>query len=100
MRQNKASYAKRWRLKHPGSAYRANKRWRKKHPETRYAGKSRYYERNRANPRNVRNAGTKWTVLEIRLVTSHDRPCDRILSSQLGRSIVAIQQMRHKTTGA
>ena len=44
-----------------------------------------------------RNHGQEWTSEDIRKISSPRRPSDEELSSQLGRSVGAIQQMRAKT---
>ena len=44
-----------------------------------------------------RNHGQEWTSEDIRKIRAPRRPSDEELSSQLGRSVGAIQQMRAKT---
>ena len=52
------------------------------------------YKRNRDVSNNMRNGGEEWTDHEKERVLDEDRPSDRELSSELGRSVQAIQARR------
>ena len=63
------------------------KAWR----QMRAGQKRRYYRRSR---KNNRRKGKRWTPVEDAKITAADRPTDRKLSIQMGRSVQAIQQCR------
>ena len=71
------------------------KRWRKQNPEAsrriRAKQNLRYYRRFQKNDRRKKR---RWTPAEDARVAAKDRPIDRKLSRELGRSVQAIQQRR------
>lgn len=73
--------------------YWYNKRWRKKHPDKRNKEKNKYY---RQFEKNARNGNQDWPVGHMDAILAPDRPRDRVLSGQLGRTVLAIQIMRSK----
>jgi len=75
--------------------YEQNKRWRKKNPAKRLAGKTRYYAQTQGAP----NTGKHWTMTEVERITATDRPTDRELYTELGRSVKAIQIKRVRSKG-
>jgi len=54
--------------------------------------KIRYY---RQFQKNTRRKGRRWAPVEDVRITAKDRPTDRKLSKELGRSAQAIQQRRY-----
>jgi hypothetical protein len=43
----------------------------------------------------ARNSHQEWTVAHLERITSPDRPCDRVLSKEMGRSVSSIQTQRY-----
>ena len=67
-----------------------NRRWRKANPAKWNATKKRNYDRGS----HTHNGGDSWTVREMDRIVDSDKPTDRELSKELGRSVMAIQVMR------
>jgi hypothetical protein len=78
----------------PKSNYEYNKKWRLRNPDKRNKGKKINYSKTR---KNAKNTGRPWGDHEVRRIFSTDRPSDRELSVELGRSVQAIQVKRSKT---
>lgn len=74
--------------------YEYNRTWRHRHPGTRLAGKKRNYALTQGAPKTRQ----PWTSADLDRVTADDRPIDRVLSTELGRSVQAIQQARWRAT--
>lgn len=70
--------------------YKHNKAWRLANPAKRQRGKQRHY----AQTQGAENTGKPWTSAELERITADDRPCDRDLSAELGRSMQAISIAR------
>ena len=89
-----------WRLRHLEQYKRiqkkARRKWRKRNPEKRNKHRRHYYHSVLSDPRNTRQAWQEWTLTDMDFITAFDRPSDRQLSAQIGRSIQAIQVMRCK----
>ncbi|MFA5051862.1 MAG: hypothetical protein WC544_02240 [Patescibacteria group bacterium] len=88
-----------WRRKNGDRYHATQNTWRRNHKEKRRKQRQAYHERNRANPYNVRNQRVIWSDKEKRIILAKNRPSDRTLSRQLGRSIKAIQMQRYKCRG-
>jgi len=86
--------SKNWRLRNPEKCKRQNSTWSKKNPQKRYAIRRNYYQSVFLDPKNTRNAYESWTLGDLQLIIALDRPSDRTLSAQIGRSISAIQIQR------
>ena len=71
-------------------------RWRQENPKAyrlmRARQKRRYYDQFRNNSR---RRFKRWTQAEIERITAKDRPTDRVLSKDLGRTVQAIQSQRY-----
>lgn len=67
-----------------------NRRWRQANPKKWSAYQRRYYERGN----HTHNGGDSWTTHEMDRIVDPDKPSDRELSKELGRSMRAIQIMR------
>ena len=72
--------------------YAYNKKWRLANPETRHAGKKHYYQKTQ----DATNGRKSWTTKDIEVITAENRLVDSVLAAQLGRSVQAIQQKRHR----
>jgi len=73
--------------------YLSNKNWRNKNRKLFNAGKRRNYRRGETNRQ---NSGEPWTINECNLLTDLNRPSDRALAQELGRTVRAIQIQRSK----
>lgn len=71
--------------------YMYQKRWRRKHPEKRYADRRKYYRKTAF----AANSRQRWTLKEIEMVLEH-RVSDSELAAEIGRSVQAIQLVRHR----
>ena len=69
----------------------AVKVWRKRHPLKRNEWRKRNYDKGAGN---CRNRGARWSKAEDLRITAEDRPVDRVLALELGRSVIAIQVRR------
>jgi hypothetical protein len=67
-------------------------RWRRKHRENWNEIKRRNYQKGALWQQ---NAGQIWTAEEDAMILDPNRPFDRELAKQLGRTILAIQAERH-----
>lgn len=74
------------------SDYAYWKAWRLANPKTRNRQRKTHY----AKTRDAANRGQEWTNAEMEAITADDRPADKILSGNLGRSVQAIQVKRAK----
>lgn len=72
--------------------YEYNKRWRMTHAGMRGQAKKRNYAQTQGAP----NHRKPWTLADMALLTEFDGT-DRELSAKIGRSVQAIQHMRHRT---
>ena len=70
--------------------YLSNKKWRLRNTRKRSEGTSRYYDQTEDSA----NSRQRWTVSELLRVLETTRPCDRVLSEELGRSMKALVVMR------
>ena len=70
--------------------YLSNKKWRLSNPHKRSEENSRYYDQTE----DTANSRQRWTISELLRVLEKPRPCDRVLSEKLGRSMKAIVVMR------
>lgn len=73
--------------------YEANKKWRQNHPASWSRQKKRNYARSR---KEARRAHQRWSLADEIMICTPQRPCDRVLSKKLGRSVQAIQVHRSK----
>jgi len=74
------------------SRYEYNKRWRIKNPLARNVQRQRYYHKHSSGPK----GGDDWTLKDEQIILDPNRPCDVILSQNLGRSVRAIQIKRSR----
>lgn len=72
--------------------YEYNKAWRQAHPERRAADRKRHYAQTQGAP----NTRRPWTSADLNRIVADDRPSDRVLSAELGRSMQAISIMRSR----
>ncbi len=73
--------------------YEANRRWRLAHPERRNKQRRTYY----AQFTDLAVRGRyPWTSAEIERIIAPDRPPDRELAAELGRTVRAVQSARGK----
>lgn len=70
--------------------YLSNKKWRLSNPHKRSEENSRYYDQTE----DAVNSWQRWTIGDLLRVLEIPRPCDRVLSERLGRSMKAIVVMR------
>ncbi len=91
-RSPQAITGRRYRLRNPGTAYQVNKRWRKNHPDRRRRDKNRHYDTGEGPKHNEYQS---WGQAEDRAITASNRPTDRVLAVQLGRTVRAIQNRRN-----
>jgi hypothetical protein len=75
----------------PNRHSESNYRWRENNPAAWQNSKKQYYKK---SAKKAFASRRKWTPDEIQRVTDHNRPCDRVLAKELGRSMKAVQQMR------
>jgi glucose-6-phosphate-specific signal transduction histidine kinase len=73
------------------TSYQYNIVHRKNHPEVRRKERAAYY---RPTKEMTKNRHSPWTREEEKLITAEDRPIDRVLAKQIGRTIAAIQTRR------
>ena len=78
----------------PKPKYFYTKRYRAKYPEKRNAEKKKNYATT-GGPEKNHNHGTRWTIYEMHCIKNTSLT-DRELHWCLGRSVQAIQAMRHK----
>ena len=71
--------------------YQYNKKWRNQNRTVFNKGKNRNYQKGAANQENSR---TDWTTAENDRITDPNRPQDRVLAHELGRTVRAIQIQR------
>jgi len=83
-----------WRLRNPEKHKKSYGAWYKKNPRKRYEIRRQYYHSVFFDPINTRNARQQWTLKDENFITDPDRPDDRTLSAQIGRSLSAIQIRR------
>jgi hypothetical protein len=76
-------------------SYADNKKWRDRNRPAYEAGKKRYYAQFRDG---ATNSGKEWTTAELEAITAPDRPSDRELAKELGRSVQAIQVARGRAS--
>ena len=74
--------------------HKYGKRWRTNNPLKRNEMRKKNYA---ATRKGAVNSKRLWSGEEIIKIFSPDRPCDRVLANQLGRSVQAIQIKRSKT---
>lgn len=67
------------------------KNWRKKNPDKWNACKKRNYKKGSKNKQHHRE---EWTMREDARITDPNRPKDRVLAEELGRTVLAIQLRR------
>ena len=72
-----------------------NKRYRAKYPERRRIERQKNYA-STGGPEKNRNHRTPWTIHEINWLKHSTSFTDRELHSIIGRSVQAIQAMRHR----
>jgi hypothetical protein len=88
-----AETKRRWRRRNVKKINETNRRWRRKNKEAR----NRYRKDNyRRTVINATHSGERWLTRHLSRITAVDRPCDEVLSKELGRSVQAIQDMRYK----
>lgn len=73
--------------------YKYNKRRRKRNPEKRKAERAKNYLKGRQHDF---RSGLPWSQAHSARIIAPDRPTDRELASEIGRSVEAIQAQRHK----
>ena len=73
--------------------YLANKKWRNKNRKVWNKGKALNYLKGAAHQQNAR---TDWTIVQCDRITDPNRPCDRVLAQELGRTVRAIQIQRSR----
>ncbi len=71
--------------------YLYNKKWRNKNRSKWNESKAINYKKGAANQKNSK---TEWTVSENERITGSDRPTDRVLATELERTVRAIQIQR------
>lgn len=74
-----------------GKLYSSNKRWRRRNPGAWNDSKKRNYERGAVNTENEKR---RYAPEELERIIASDRPCDRQLAIELGRSVQALQVKR------
>lgn len=73
-----------------------NKKWRHDHPKKWSEQKARQRAMNRTSIGATTKTWRPWTIEEACLIIAENRSTDRELSAQLGKTMVAIQMMRHR----
>lgn len=75
----------------------AIKEWRRKNRHKWNQAKARNYAKGALHQQNTQ---TEWTVSECEKITAPNRPFDRVLAIELGRTVRAIQVQRSKLNQA